>query len=89
MRVLDEDDGHLSKGTVVQLIGGRLIAKVAEPLRPNTCVKIECDETLLFGEVLGCWREGFATFIAVQMFHGLTGLEELASWLESGTPQNH
>jgi len=79
IRVLDEGDGHLSTGRVVQLVRGRLIAQVSECLRPNTCVRIECDDALLLGEVLGCWREGLATFVAVQVLHGLTGLGALAS----------
>jgi hypothetical protein len=79
IRVLDEGDGHLSTGRVVQLVGGRLIAQVSECLKPNTCVRIERDDELLLGEVLGCWREGLTTFVAVQVLHGLTGLGELAS----------
>jgi hypothetical protein len=81
-RVLDEARGHLASGRVAQLVGRRLIAQVSEYLKPETCVRIDCDDTFLLGEILGCWREGSATFAAVKLLQVLTGLEELASLQE-------
>ena len=77
-RVLEEGCGHLSTGRVIQLTGGRLIAQVSEHLKSNTCVRIDCEDALLFGEVLGCWREGCAMLVAVQVLHAVTGLRALA-----------
>ena len=77
-RVLDEACGHLASGRVTQLVGRRLIAQVSEYLKPDTAAQIDCDDTFLLGEILGCWREGPATFAAVELLQGLTGLEELA-----------
>jgi hypothetical protein len=77
-RVLDEAGGHLASGRVVHLVGRRLIARVSEYLKSDTCVRIDCDDTFLLGEILGCWREGPATFAAVELLQALTGLEELA-----------
>ena len=77
-RVLDEDGEHPPTGRVVQLVGGRLIAQVSQYLKPNTCVRIDCEDALLLGEVLGCWREGVASFVAVKLIQMLTGLDQLA-----------
>ena len=77
-RVLDEACGHLASGRVARLVGRRLIAQVSEYLKPDTCVRIDCDDAFLLGEILGCWREGPATFAAMELLQALTGLEELA-----------
>src|ERR1035437_1316881 len=81
-RVLDEGRGHLDSGTVSQLVGRRLIAQVSEYVKPDTCVRIDCNDAFLLGEILGCWREGPATFAAVQLLQALTGLEQLARFRE-------
>src|ERR1019366_158606 len=74
----EEAGGHLASGRVVHLVGRRLIARVSEYLKSDTCVRIDCVDTFLLGEILGCWREGPATFAAVELLQALTGLEELA-----------
>jgi len=81
-RVLDEGGGHLASGTVAKLVGQRLIAQVSEYIKPDACVQIDCHDAFLLGEVLGCWREGPATFAAVELLQALTGLEELARFRE-------
>jgi hypothetical protein len=81
-RVLDEGSGHLASGTVSQLVGRRLIAQVSEYVKPDACVRIDCNDAFLLGEILGCWREGPATFAAVQLLQALTGLEQLARFRE-------
>jgi hypothetical protein len=75
--LLDEGGGHLASGTVAKLVGRRLIARVSEHLKPDTCVRIDCDDAFLLGEILGCWREESATFAAVELLQALTGLEKL------------
>jgi hypothetical protein len=75
---LDESAGHLTSGRVIQLTGQRLIAQVSEPLRPDTCVKIGCEDAFVLGEILGCWRDQSETFAAVKLLQELSGLEELA-----------
>ena len=64
-RALDEGGDHPPTGRVVQLLGSRLIAQVSQYLKPNTCVRIDREDALLLGEVLGSWREGVASFVAV------------------------
>src|SRR5260370_19759475 len=81
-RVLDDHGGHLASGRVAQLAGRRLIAQVSEHLKPDTCVRIDCDDAFLLGETVGCWREGLATFAAVKLLESLTGLVELTGWEE-------
>ena len=78
-RVLDDHGGHLASGRVAHLEDRRLIAQVSEYLKPDTCLRIDCDDAFLLGEILGCWREGLATFAAVKLLESLTGLVELTS----------
>ena len=78
-RVLDDHGGHLASGRVAHLEDRRLIAQVSEYLKPDTCLRIDCDDAFLLGETLGCWREGLATFAAVKLLESLTGLVELTS----------
>jgi hypothetical protein len=81
-RVLGEGGGHIVSGTVAKLVGHRLIAQISEYTKPNACVQIDCNDAFLLGEVIGCWREGPATFAAVELLQALTGLEELARFKE-------
>jgi RNA 3'-terminal phosphate cyclase len=81
-RVLDEEGGHAATGKVAKLVGRRLIAQVSEYMKPDTCVRINCDDALVLGETLGCWREGSVTFAAVELLQALTGLEKLARFQE-------
>jgi hypothetical protein len=88
LRVLDDHGGHhLVAGGFARLVSRRIIAQVSEVLKSNTCVQIDCDDVMLLGEILGCWREGPATFVAVELLHSITGLEELRSWEEIWNPQ--
>jgi hypothetical protein len=80
--VLDEGSGHMASGRVAHLVGRRLIAQVSEYLKPDTCVRIECEDSFLLGEILGCWREGTATFAEMELLQAVTGLEELAKLRE-------
>lgn len=86
-RVLDDHGGHLGTSGVTRLVGRRLILQVSEYLDSNTCVQIDCDDLILLGEILGCWREGPATFVAVKLLHSLTGLEGLRSREAVWNPQ--
>src|SRR5262245_53179446 len=79
-KVLDGGGEHLPTGRVIQLLGSRLIAQVSQYLKPNTCVRIDCEDALLLGEVLGCWREGVAIFVAVKLIQMLAGLDQLATF---------
>ena len=76
--LLDEGGGHSVSGKVAKLVGRRIIAQVSEYMKPDTCVRIDCDDAFLQGEILSCWREGPATFAAVELLEALTGLKELA-----------
>jgi hypothetical protein len=69
----------------MQLMGQRLFAQVSEHLKPTTCVRIDCKDAFVLGEVLGCWREQSATIAVVKLLQELSGLEELAQ--ASGQPR--
>ena len=77
-RVLDPGGGHLASGKAARLVSGRLIAQVSEYLRPDTCVRIDCDGALLLGEVQGCWCEGLRNFAAIELLQSLAGIGEVA-----------
>lgn len=81
-KVLDEGGGRLASGTIAQLVGKRLIAQVSEYTKPDSCVQIDCNDAFLLGEIIGCWREGPAIFVAVELLQALTGLKELARYKE-------
>jgi hypothetical protein len=78
LKILGEGGGHLVSGTVIQLMGQRLLAQVSEDLKPATCIRIDRKDAFVLGEILGCWREQSATFAVVKLVHELSGLEELA-----------
>jgi hypothetical protein len=80
--LLDEGGGPLVSGKVIELLGLRLIAQVSAYMKPDTCVQIDCDDALLQGEILGCWREGPVTFAGMELLQALTGLKELAKLRE-------
>ena len=75
---LDRDGcGRLLSGRVVQLVGRRLIAEVSEHLKPGACLRIDCEDALVLGEILGCWREKSATFAVVETFAAVELLQAL------------
>lgn len=78
-QVLDNLGGHQATGWGAKLTGSRFIAEVSELLERDTCVRINCRDGLLLGEIRGCWREGPAIVAAVELLHSLMGLQELAS----------
>ena len=76
LRVLGEIEYQVG-GTAVSITGRRLIAEVTRWLQPDTCVRIDCRNAMLLGETLGCWSEGDATFVALELQQALTGIREL------------
>jgi hypothetical protein len=62
--------------------GRRLVAKLSEPVPRTACVRIDCEDSLLLGEVLDCWHEGAAVVAVIELCQALTGLAELASLRE-------
>src|SRR5579883_2414865 len=64
----------------LKLIGHGLIAQVSDFVNPEDCVRIDCQNAFLLGEVLGSWREGMTTFAAIEVQQALTRLSELARW---------
>ena len=75
------DREHLVQARALKLIGRRLIAQVSEYLNAEDCVQIGCEDAFLLGEVLGSWREGDATFVAIELQQALTRLSQLAEWV--------
>lgn len=93
LRVLEHDSERVVSAVTIKLVGRRLIFRVSEYLAPDTCVRIDCEDAFLLGETLGSWREGTATFAAVEIRQALTGLSELAqqerSWDYTETTRPH
>lgn len=78
LKVLGETQQRLVGCKAANVVGRRLIAKVSEHLGRDTCIRIDRDNSFLWGEVLGCWYEGSAIFAAIELKHTLSGLDELA-----------
>jgi hypothetical protein len=78
LSVLGEDSGSRKKAQAIKIVGRRLIARVGERLSAGTAIRIDCEDAFLMGEVLGCWQERGAIFIALDLHHALTRLAELA-----------
>jgi hypothetical protein len=78
LKVLGETQLHLVSCKAANVVGRRVIAKVSEHLSQDTCIRIDRDDSFLWGEVLGCWDEGSAIFAAIELQHALSGLDELA-----------
>jgi hypothetical protein len=62
-----------------KLEGRRLTARLSAVVPPDTCIKIECNDAVLYGEVLWCWLEGSSVFGAIELQQALVGLSELSS----------
>jgi hypothetical protein len=75
MRVLGERECVIT-AEPQKLIGNRLIARVSSAVRPGAGVRIDCPDSFVLGEVLGCWRDG-AIFTAIELLHQVTGLGPL------------
>jgi hypothetical protein len=67
-----------------QVLGRRLILSLSDPIRQGDCVKIGWHDALLFGEVVGCWREEEPR-AAVELKHSLVGIEHLRAIWEDFT----
>ena len=46
------------------------------------CVRIDCKDAFVLGEILGCWREQSATIAVVKLIQELSGLGKLAEACE-------
>jgi hypothetical protein len=60
-----------------RVLGRRLILSLSDPIRQGDCVKISWHDSLLFGEVVGCWQEDIEPCAAVELEHSLVGIEHL------------
>src|SRR5438094_4458975 len=78
LKVLGETQPRLVACKSARVVGRKLIAQVAERLCPDTCIKIDGDDSFLWGEVVGSWCEGSAIFAAIELKHALSGLDALA-----------
>ena len=89
LRILGEDGNSQVQAQAIKIVGRRLIARVGERLTEGTALRIDCEDAFLLGEVLGCWQERGAIFVALELHHALTRLAELAEMRnESREPQS-
>ena len=65
--------------TLQQLVGRRLIVRLSAVVPTSACIRIDCDDALLLGEVLGCWRQSSLIFAAVELQQAVTGFAKLRS----------
>jgi hypothetical protein len=78
LKVLGTDGNHSYAARGIKLMGRRLIAQISEYLKPGDCVRIDCYDAFLLGEISGCWQEESTIFAAIELEQALTGLAELA-----------
>lgn len=83
--VLDESSEFFIIAEAVKLVGRRLLARIPFPLAQHTCIRIDCDDSLILGHVLGCWHEGAASFVALEMEEVLLNVSNFAR-LKGGLP---
>ena len=83
--VLGASDEFFIIAEAVKLVGRRLLAKIPFPLSQDTCIRIDCDDSLILGHVLGCWHEGSANFVALEMKEVLLNASSFAR-MKSGLP---
>jgi len=69
---------HEMQGKAVGLSGHGMQITVPNRVAPGDPVKIELDDTLVFGEICYCCPNGRAFMIGVQLDQALQGLAELA-----------
>ena len=80
VRVLEGGGARRLSGRITELSGPRLVAQVPEYVKPETCVRIDSDDGFILGVAVGCWREGQATLVALelqQVLHGVKRRESL------------
>ena len=89
MSVLDETGATPVSCVPKSRAGSRMIFAVGEVLPATAAVRIDNGETLLLGEVQGCWRDGETIFAAVGLKQELAGFREVthdAGWPVSWRP---
>jgi hypothetical protein len=75
IRVLGER-GRVIAAEPLKLVGRRLIARFSTPLSVGECIRIDLADSLLLGEVLGCWHD-CGHFGAIEFQQKISGLREL------------
>ena len=78
LKILGENGSSPLQAQAIKIVGRRLIARVGERLSEGTALRIDCEDAFLLGEVLGCWQERGAIFVALELRHALNRLAELA-----------
>ena len=79
---LSEDSESVLFCRVRLLQGRRLIGELSAPAPPHACIRIDCEDAIILGEVVACWHESGVAVAAIDLQQALTGLGELASMRE-------
>jgi hypothetical protein len=61
------------------LAGRRVVARLSTRVFADACIRIDCKDAALYGEVLGCWQENSSIFAAIELHEAVTGLSELCA----------
>jgi hypothetical protein len=78
LTALGEGEQESLNCRIETLVGHRLTARVPKLLGRNTCVKVDCGDAFVLGEVLDSWEDSTAIFSAIKLREALVGLQELA-----------
>src|SRR5437016_3154859 len=79
MKVVGKDQFDVVCNLEERVNSSRLIVRLSQPVAGGSCVRIDWDDALLLGEVLGCWRQDLSILAAIQFHQVLTGLTQLAA----------
>ena len=87
--ILSEDAEPVLSCRVRLLQGRRLIGELSAPAPPQACIRIDCEDAIILGEVVACWHESGVAVAVIDLQQALTGLGELASVREEfwGAPE--
>ena len=75
--VLDGSERHIA-GTVADFSGRGLGVRLQERVMPGTALKIECDDSLLLGDVVYCEPRQGGYAAGVKLQHALYHVSDLA-----------
>jgi hypothetical protein len=79
MRVVGNDEFDVVCNLEQRVNPTRLIVRLSQPVAGGSCIRIDCEDALLLGEVLGSWRQDLSIFAAIQFQQVLAGLTQLRS----------
>jgi hypothetical protein len=77
MTVLGERSDASVLCSPVKLVGGRLIVMLADRVEPDAAIRFDAADSLILGEIAGCWEDDGAIYAAIALRNCLNGVSTL------------